>query len=149
MNTFKADVQEQYPDLANDIIETYDDTQPIVEVPHRTPMYVLPIILAILMAAVYVIVCHVQHKSLLMPHENRIGDIERKLMQVEGRIDKQDDNIWLLALLHNENFSAVRKATGIQDILFINRDWTIDRIPSHLLIPNEDANKIYKKFVKK
>ena len=149
MNAFTDQVKEEYPDLADDIIQTYGNLPPTIKVPHRTPAYVLPIILTILMIMLYAGIAHVRHKSLLMPHEDRIADIERKLMEVEGRVDRQAYDIRLLAIMHNENFAVVKKATGIRDIIFINKDWTIDRMPSHLTLTNEEKDEIYKKFVKK
>ena len=147
MDTFKDDVKQEYPDLANEIIDEYGDVkdQPV---PHHTPSYILPIILTILMALVYIVVSHMQHKELLKPHEDRIANMEQKMMQMEGNQEKLANDIYLLAILHNENFQIIRNATGNKNYMIIGKDWTIERMPSNITMTQEEANEIYKEFVK-
>ena len=148
MDTFKDDVKQEYPDLANEIIDEYGDVkdQPVPH--HHTPSYILPIILTILMALVYIVVSHMQHKELLKPHEDRIANMEQKMMQMEGNQEKLANDIYLLAILHNENFQIIRNATGNKNYMIIGKDWTIERMPSNITMTQEEANEIYKEFVK-
>ena len=148
MSDFKDDVKQEYPDLANEIIDEYGDVKDQPTPKHHTPSYILPIILTILMALAYIVVSHVQHKDMLKPHEDRIGNMEQKIMQIEGNQEKLANDVYLLAILHNENFQIMRNATGNKNYIIINKDWTIERVPSNITMSQEEMNEIYKEFVK-
>lgn len=149
MNTFADDVKAEYPELADQLIEQYGNVGPaVIKVPHRVPGYVLPILLTILVAVFYIASMHVKNKVAQIPREKHVAEIEQRLVEMQTSIDKHTLAIHLLAILHNEDFASVRQATGNQDLIFINKDWTIDQLPKYLKLPKEEKERIARQFLR-
>lgn len=84
---------------------------------------------------------HLEHK--LLCHERQIDKLTNQydsIMNCQYQMNKDlRRNRNLLALvgsLHNENWCAVRN--GSRDYLYINHDWTIDRLPKYLTLSNSE-----------
>lgn len=58
-----------------------------------------------------------------------------------------NDRMALLAIVNNNNMAVVKYGYPRKDIMFINEDWTIDRIPPHVQL-NKDDEIFVRKFLK-
>ena len=56
------------------------------------------------------------------------------------------ERITLLGILYNNNMTAQR--TGRHDYIYLNEDWTINRLPNHLRLDADDRSFL-RKFVRK
>jgi hypothetical protein len=113
----------------------------------RTPAYVLPLVLTVLVTAIYIGITHVKNKADLALREKHLGTVEQRLTDLQQNLRKDDLAIQLLAVLHNENFYILHKATGTNEIIYVNGDWTINRMPSHLDLTPAQVDMIHKRFV--
>jgi len=104
--------------------------------------------LALLVLGAYVGFTHIQQKQSLWVNQNHLSTIEEQITTINARVDANRVAVGLVALLHNENFAAMRPLAQNRDILFINRDWTIDRLPKYLTLTKRDIELITKCYVR-
>lgn len=60
----------------------------------------------------------------------------------------ETDRLALFAIVNNNNMAVVKFGYPKQDIIFINSDWTIDRMPPHVQLGKEDEEFV-RRFVKR
>lgn len=65
-----------------------------------------------------------------------------ELEQLIGELKKRDV---LLGTIFNENFCIIKNKNNPKDILFLNPNWTIDRMPKYIKIPDRE---VVEKFLK-
>ena len=112
---------------------------PLVLIRSRTPLYVFPAVLAILL------VC--AHVGLL--HKKSLGQdtVKARVAAVEDKLDRTADRTHLLGILHNENFATL--VNRDRDVIYIQRDWTIKEMPHRLSMNSRMRELIREKFLTK
>lgn len=75
------------------------------------------------------------------------SDINAKLEKLSEASIQQKNKIHLMGVMLNENFCIVRNNKSKKDMIFFNRDWTLDKMPSNIELAPEDKEYL-KKFVK-
>lgn len=73
------------------------------------------------------------HKGQLDALQNKVGSIRDKVM--------------LMGLLLNENFNIVKQNEDKDEMVFFNTDWTLNKMPTHIDLSDEDKEYL-KKYVK-
>lgn len=73
------------------------------------------------------------HKGQLDALQNKVGSIRDKVM--------------LMGLLLNENFNIIKQNEDKDEMVFFNSDWTLNKMPSHIDLSDEDKEYL-KKYVK-
>jgi len=75
----------------------------------------------------------------------KLKEFSTKILEVtKGNIDK----ITLLGILQNNNSCVIKNNLPKSDLIFINSDWTIDKMPTAINLDDEDKNFL-KQYVKK
>jgi hypothetical protein len=74
-----------------------------------------------------------ENKSQLDALTNKVGSIRDKVM--------------LMGLLLNENFNIIKQGENKEEMVFFNRDWTLDKMPTHIELSDEDREYL-KKYIK-
>lgn len=81
--------------------------------------------------------------------EQQVEELQEKIQALESEHDKRyqelkqanydlkKQNI-LLGTIVNENFYIIKNRKNIYDILYLNFDWTIDRLPKYIQLPNQE-----------
>lgn len=81
--------------------------------------------------------------------EQQVEELQEKIQVLESEHDKRyqelkqanydlkKQNI-LLGTIVNENFYIIKNRKNIYDILYLNFDWTIDRLPKYIQLPNQE-----------
>jgi len=114
MRRFEDEIRQQYPEW----FENGNRYPPIImhkrvlrKVKLRTPLYVLPIILTLLVLGSYVGIAHIKHKHLQWGNERHIAALEEQVVEMDEQVSANRKSINLVAILHNENFASVRQAS--------------------------------------
>jgi hypothetical protein len=68
-----------------------------------------------------------------------IQDQVRKIMERNRELNRK---VWLLGVLHNENFAELNKLVPTVGFVKIRTDWTADRIPNNIPLSEEDRNAL-------
>jgi len=71
---------------------------------------------------------------------------EKAIKQTWSKTRWNSERVTLLGILYNNNTAAARQ--GSRDFLYLNADWTIDRMPQFLSLDAEDR-AFLQRFVKK
>ena len=58
------------------------------------------------------------------------------------------DRLVLLGIINNNNMAVMKYGYPRQDIIFINENWTIDRIPPHVQLSKKDEEFV-RRFLKR
>jgi len=78
----------------------------------------------------------------------KISDLQTKDEKHTKRLNTLSRAVGLIGVLHNENFKVVAGSKDNQ-IIYINRDWTIDRVPSNLTFEDGELSTIEDMYLKK
>jgi hypothetical protein len=79
--------------------------------------------------------------------EKMRAENKQQFEAVNNRLNKASETVRLLALLLNENFAIISQ--GLPDtLMFLNRDWTVDRLPRHLDLSPEEKEALNKQLKK-
>lgn len=78
---------------------------------------------------------------------SKILEMQEKINEMEKRLNSQSEKMKLLGGLYNENFSAIKMGKN-NDIIFINRGWTINKMPKYLYLEKEDV-EFFEKYKEK
>jgi hypothetical protein len=70
--------------------------------------------------------------ELVVPNKKPVEEVKPEITTV------QNDRMALMGIVNNNNSAVMRYGYSRQDIIFINEDWTIDRIPPHVQLSKED-----------
>ena len=54
----------------------------------------------------------------------------------------------LMGLLLNENFNIIKQDESKDEMVFFNSDWTLNKMPSHIELSDEDRDYL-RKYVSK
>lgn len=90
-------------------------------------------------------------------HKGQRSETPVLSMPVEPKVDKHadlskrqqitSDKLTLVAIVQNHNNYVIRQGLPLNEIIYINGDWTIDRMPNHISMTPE-AEEFLKRFVK-
>lgn len=141
---FEEDIKKQYPELFED-----KPTKQTVVVKVRQPAYVFPMMLTIILLASYCAVNYVQNKHNLFKNQAITAKLEQDINKTKHDLDRTIDQVTLVAILQNENFASTRLYTGNRNLIFINKNWTIDSLPSYLNLTEADKKRIVEKYMPK
>lgn len=83
----------------------------------------------------------IQIASLRSDIENVVSSSNK----LNGKIQANNDRLSVMGMLLTENFLIVRNNHDKNDLVFFNRDWSLDRMPKHLRLSDEDKEYL-KKF---
>ena len=74
------------------------------------------------------------------------ADTTAALEKIQTKTKLNSERIILLGMLSNENAMIYRQNYDKNDLIFLNRNWTLDQMPKHLQMTPEDREYL-KKFV--
>jgi uncharacterized protein YxeA len=73
------------------------------------------------------------------------NDLDKKLIELQQTDEELKKRNLLLGTITNENFYILKNRGILKDLLYLNLDWTIDRLPKYIQLPNkEDIEKLLK-----
>jgi len=104
-------------------------------------------ILTMMLLAAYCAVVHVKNRGYHWETERNVAHVEKELVRVEEDITQVRDAVRLVAIVMNEDFASVRRVTGNQNLLFIQKDWGLDRLPMYLKLTDEEKQNITQKYI--
>lgn len=73
---------------------------------------------------------------------------ESKIAKIETNIADIKEKIRILGILHNHNTAVLQSFSFGNELIAINRDWTVNRVPNRIIYQPDDFDFI-KKQVKK
>jgi len=151
MQTFDQELKKEFPNWDDKSVWSRLGewkSQPVVKkIKVRQPRYVLPMLLTLIVLLAYCTVIHVKSKQNFWQAEQSVANVEKQLVGVEERVSRLGDAVSLVAIVSNENFSSVRRATGNNNLLFIETNWKINRLPIFLKMDEERKEDIKRKFI--
>jgi len=161
---FESEIEQEYPEWYEEWKAEHPDDddsfscpvpqpQPKSQVVKRsTPAYVLPIILAILALTAYAVFIYDDVKAHYWNNEDAISIVEQginsRYSDLSYRVNRNTEALNLMAILYNENFAAIRNATGIQNLIFLQPNWTIDRMPNQLNLSQEQQQLLRDRYLR-
>lgn len=78
------------------------------------------------------------------PVPDKVSELQAKIDKLNKRVKLGEDRIDLLGTLHNECWTIESRNIDRGQLIFINRDWTINGMPKYLLMTPEDKAKLEK-----
>jgi hypothetical protein len=69
------------------------------------------------------------------------------LDKVSSKTQANTDRLSLMGIMMNENFVITRNNYPKEDMIFFNRDWTLNNMPKHISLSEEDKSYL-NKYVK-
>jgi hypothetical protein len=68
-------------------------------------------------------------------------------LKVEKRSRWNSEMITLISILNNHNLAVAKYGYPASEYIYINGDWTIDRIPNHVIL-NEEQKAFLRRYLK-
>jgi hypothetical protein len=87
----------------------------------------------------------IQIASLRSDIEKVASDVVSSSNKLNGKIQANNDRLSVMGMLVTENFLIVRNNHDKNDLVFFNRDWTLDKMPKYLRLSDDDKEYL-KKF---
>ena len=152
MQSFESELRNEFPEWYKPVGCQTDGERiwprrVVKKIKIRQPRYVPPIILTMMLLAAYCAVLHVKSKEYHWDTEKSVANVEKELVRVEEDVAKVRDAVRLVAIVVNEDFMAVQRATGVQNMLFIEKNWGIKRLPNYLQLSDEEKRNITQKYI--
>ena len=88
-------------------------------------------------------------KSIVSQHQVELESQQQSLEKLQVRTKNNTEKINLSGILMNENFTIIRNEADRKQLIFFNRDWTIDKMPQHLNLSDEDKEYLQKYYQSK
>lgn len=147
MHRFEDEIKTRHPEWFEN--ETQSQSRVIKNrtIKVRQPKYILPMLLTMVALAFYVSFMHIQRYQYQWKHEADMNNLEMQINEIESILIANREAINLVGILHNENFASMRASTGNRNILFINKDWKINRMPYYLILDDKDRDIIQKRYI--
>lgn len=142
MRRFEEEIKSEYPEWFQTTSHTPQKVVKHVHVHTKQPLYVLPMIFTLCILGLFASAMYIQNKNNCAVTYQTISHLEKQINTVENKVQETCKHMHLVALLHNENFASVRQATGNQNLIFINKDWKIDKMPIYLNLSDEHQEYI-------
>lgn len=73
------------------------------------------------------------------------NEFEKKTIELGQSDEQQKKRNALIGMIINENFYILKNKMNLKDVLYLNPDWTIDRLPKHVKIENTEEVEKYLK----
>jgi len=67
--------------------------------------------------------------------------------EIMGKLNTVSNKVVLMGLLLNENFNIIGQNINYGDLIYFNRDWTLDKMPKYIELSDEDRDYL-RKFIK-
>ena len=81
------------------------------------------------------------------PKKDEIIGLKSDIQNMNEKLKHDTDRINLIGVLLNENFNIISNGGNCGNFVFFNRDWTINKVPSHITLSEQDKEYL-RKFVK-
>ena len=158
-----AQSEESVPQPSPETVVTSQDNS------NSLPFFILLIILTAAIIYVYDnktggkfgdwISSHFSNKPVIEKVENKKVEVEQpkskpepqfnveqkaQLDALQAKVGTLRDKVMLMGLLLNENFNIIKQNDNKDDMVFFNRDWTLDKMPSHIELSDEDKEYLQK-----
>lgn len=88
-------------------------------------------------------------KNIVSQHQVELEGQQQSLEKLQARTKNNTEKINLSGILMNENFTIIRNEADRKQLIFFNRDWTIDKMPQHLSLSDEDKEYLQKYYQNK
>jgi len=147
MESFENELRKEFPEWHEESTGVHYRPRQITKIKVRHPRYILPMLLTMIVLGAYCAVLHVETKKQFWGAEQSVANVEKQVVQVEERVNLVRDKVDLVALVVNEDFASIRQATGNQNLLFIDRNWGLERMPKYLQLTEEDKLRIKQKYI--
>ncbi len=82
-----------------------------------------------------------------MPAEQRIDRLESAARKIWERTKWNSDRITLLGTINNHNTVVIKRGLPRSELILLNGDWTINRMPNRIYLDYKDK-EFLKKYVK-
>jgi hypothetical protein len=86
-------------------------------------------------------------KTAIRNFQETLSEHEKILDEVQIRSKRNTERINLMGILFNENFAIVRAKADNNELIFLKRDWRINKLPSHISLTEEDQAYLKKYLV--
>jgi hypothetical protein len=63
---------------------------------------------------------------------------------VMGKLNAVGNKVVLMGLLLNENFNIIRQSANYEDMVFFNKDWTLNKMPKYIDLSDDDREYLRK-----
>lgn len=168
------EVQQKQSEPVIDNAEPQITSEPTVESSSSIPFLVLLVILSIVMLYLYDaksggkikdwVASHFSSKSAPIEkveekkveidinkykemYEKLSSEQKNQLEALQNKVGTLRDKVMLMGLLLNENFNIIKQNENKEEMVFFNRDWTLDKMPTHIDLSDEDKEYL-KKYIK-
>lgn len=112
---------------------------------NRTPIYLLPLLIAMILMMVqmgffaYEAQNQVAFNKYASDYCRYLSD---KLAQLEAKNGVVESHVFMMGVMHNDNFAAVSR--GDKEFIYINNDWTINQLPRYVKLTAADREALQK-----
>jgi hypothetical protein len=79
--------------------------------------------------------------------EKQAAEYKAKYEELLGRINNASQRMGLMGIMLNENFNILNQNPNRDQLMFFNRDWTLDRMPRYIELSADDMEYL-KKYVR-
>lgn len=79
--------------------------------------------------------------------EKNAAEYKAKYDEVMGKLNTASQKMGLMGILLNENFNILNQNANRDQLMFFNRDWTLDRMPRYIELSADDVEYL-KKYVR-
>jgi hypothetical protein len=90
-----------------------------------------------------------------LPQENNRTQVDQRLDRLESgfkavwdRSKWNSDKVTLLATIHNHNMVVIKNALPKSELILLNSDWTINRLPDRINLDQQDR-QFLEKYLRK
>ncbi|RDJ35030.1 MAG: hypothetical protein DWQ19_09350 [Crenarchaeota archaeon] len=80
--------------------------------------------------------------------DQRVDRLESAARQIWERSKWNSDHMTLLATIHNHNMVVIRDARPRSELILLNSDWTINRLPDRIYLDYQDR-EFLKRYLKR
>ena len=80
--------------------------------------------------------------------EKFVASNKSQLDALQSKVGSIRDKVMLMGLLLNENFNILKQDESKEEMVFFNSDWTLNKMPTHIDLSDEDREYL-RKYVSK
>ena len=77
-----------------------------------------------------------------------VASNKSQIEALQSKVGSIRDKVMLMGLLLNENFNIIKQDESKDEMVFFNSDWTLNKMPSHIELSDEDRDYL-RKYVSK
>lgn len=77
-----------------------------------------------------------------------VASNKSQIEALQSRVGSIRDKVMLMGLLLNENFNIIKQDESKDEMVFFNSDWTLNKMPTHIDLSDEDRDYL-RKYVSK